>query len=143
MVVLRAKTPTESLTDESGERLAKVLSCLSWLSPQLEDDSADSKARIRRIGQKHLRPKNVEELAGTMRAFYEVAASISGLTLHDLTRAVYKFEQKMLTWTTKTRKAARNDGGSNIGLEDEDTVMGRQMTLGLACLMPLELESSR
>ncbi|KAH8889783.1 hypothetical protein GQ53DRAFT_689723 [Thozetella sp. PMI_491] len=111
--------PQQALSDyELEARLGKVMSALTFLPPKDDPDNLQNfRAAVLRMGQKHPRFKHPDALSGTMKVFYEEAASISALSLKDLTKTVHNIEQLLLQWATDVRKAT---GAEAEGEGEED-----------------------
>jgi RNA polymerase I-specific transcription initiation factor RRN7 len=72
----------------------------------------DTEARggsIKRLGSDYRSYKDVGELEGTVRRFYEVAAEVAGLSLRDLVRAVYRLEQLLMDWQKREKRRLRGE----------------------------------
>ncbi|KAK3905449.1 hypothetical protein C8A05DRAFT_41616 [Staphylotrichum tortipilum] len=77
------------------ERAKRVHGVMRTISPR-----ADSKGTepLKRLGSDYCAYREVDELEGHAKRFYEVVAEVSGLSVRDLVRAVYSLEQMLLTW---------------------------------------------
>jgi RNA polymerase I-specific transcription initiation factor RRN7 len=64
---------------------------------------------VKRLGSDYKFYKAVDELEGTAKRFYEVAAEVAGLSVRDLLRAVYSFEQRLLRWQKKEKRRLRGE----------------------------------
>ena len=64
---------------------------------------------LKRLGSDYKCYKDIEELEGHVKRFFEVAADTAGLSVRDLLRAVYGLEQMLLNWQKKERRRLRGE----------------------------------
>lgn len=74
-----------------------------------QPDSKEEGEEIRRLGFDYRCYKDVNELDGTAKRFYEVAAEAAGLSIRDLVRAVYSLEQMLWAWQQKERRRLKGE----------------------------------
>jgi RNA polymerase I-specific transcription initiation factor RRN7 len=77
------------------ERAKRVQGAMRAVSPRT--DSAGTEP-LKRLGSDYRGYREVDDLEGHAKRFYEVAAEVAGLSIRDLVRAVYSLEQMLLTW---------------------------------------------
>jgi RNA polymerase I-specific transcription initiation factor RRN7 len=65
---------------------------------------------IHRLGSHYRCYKEVDELEGVVKRFYEVVAEVAGLSLRDLVRAVYSLEQLLFEWQRNEKRRLRAEG---------------------------------
>ena len=91
--------------EEIEARIKKVQGAMKTISPQ--PDSEGTSQEPKRLGSDYRSYKEVDELEGLVRRFYEVAADVSGLSVRDLVRAVYSLEQMLMTWQRNEKRRLR------------------------------------
>jgi RNA polymerase I-specific transcription initiation factor RRN7 len=64
---------------------------------------------VKRLGSDYSCYKDVDELEGHVKRFYEVAAEVAGLSVRDLLRAVYSLEQLLLNWQKKEKRRQKGE----------------------------------
>ncbi|KAL2267508.1 hypothetical protein VTJ83DRAFT_4785 [Remersonia thermophila] len=103
--------PIPEMTQEELEtRARRVLATMKSVRPRAGDGH-------RRLGSEYRRYQVVEELEGTVKRFYEVAAETAGMSVRDLVKAVYRLEQRLLNWQREEKKRLQEEEEEE---EDED-----------------------
>ncbi len=88
------------------ERAKKVQGAMRAVSPRA--DSAGTEP-LKRLGSDYCAYREVDDLEGHTKRFYEVAAEVAGLSIQDLVRAVYSLEQMLITWQRKEKRRLRGE----------------------------------
>ncbi|KAK0629776.1 hypothetical protein B0T17DRAFT_526460 [Bombardia bombarda] len=82
-------------------RLQRVLKATEFVPPletNRSDGNGPQSVKVKTLGDDYPHYRTVEELKGTAKQFYQVAAKLSGLSLNDLVVTVISFEMKLLSW---------------------------------------------
>lgn len=74
-------------------------------------DAEDIDGEVKRLGSDYRSYKDIDELEGTVKRFYEVVAEAAGLSVKDLVRAVYALEQMLQTWQKNEKRRLREESG--------------------------------
>ncbi|KAL2177202.1 uncharacterized protein P884DRAFT_244232 [Thermothelomyces heterothallicus CBS 202.75] len=93
--------------EEIEARAKRVLSAMKRVNPQ--PDSEERAEEIKRLGSDYRCYKDVDELDGIVKRFYDVAAETAGLSVRGLVRAVYSLEQMLWTWQQKEKRRLRGE----------------------------------
>ncbi|KAL2159828.1 hypothetical protein VTH06DRAFT_1961 [Thermothelomyces fergusii] len=113
--------------EEIESRAKRVLSAMKTVSPRPpRPDSEEEGEEVKRLGSDYMCYKDVGELDGTAKRFYEVAAETSGLSIRDLVRAVYSLEQMLGKWQQKEKSRPRKSVKMQIFVK---TLTGKTITL--------------
>ncbi|KAK4156227.1 hypothetical protein C8A00DRAFT_30925 [Chaetomidium leptoderma] len=91
--------------DEIEARMRRVQGAMKSVSPR--PDHAGMDEGVKGLGSDYQCYKDVEEMAGPVKRFYEVVAEVAGLSVRDLLRAVYSLEQLLLAWQKKEKRRLR------------------------------------
>lgn len=93
--------------EEIDERLQTAQSYIMSIAPS-------ASGWLLRMGEDHVVYRSTEELPDTARAFYSKAASLAGLSLTKLVKAVGSLERSVHRWTILEKKKAASsvEGGS-------------------------------
>ncbi len=86
-------------------RVRRIQGAMIPVSPQPNSGRIDEE--VKRLGSDYRSYKDVDELEGTVKRFYEAAAEVSGLSVRGLLRAVYNLEQMLLTWQRTEKRRLR------------------------------------
>ena len=90
-------------------RVKRVQSAMKTVSPRPDAEGIDHE--VKRLGSDYRSYKDIDELEGTVRRFYEVVAEAAGLSVRDLLRAVSALEQMLQTWQRSEKRRLRGDSG--------------------------------
>lgn len=113
-------TPLETAPDFSELKKEKVRSVQASLRPTpviLAEEAKYMERRVVRPGEEYQCHKNVQNLEGYARMFYEAMAKVSGLTVQHIVRAVV-FAERRLTKLKPTRKFVRDGKRGRVDTED-------------------------
>lgn len=64
---------------------------------------------IKRLGSDYRCYKDMGELDGLVKRFYEVVSEHAGLSVRGLLRAVYNLEQLLLIWQQKEKRRLKGE----------------------------------
>ncbi|AEO67016.1 uncharacterized protein THITE_2115709 [Thermothielavioides terrestris NRRL 8126] len=98
----------EPTQEEVEARVRKVQSSMRRVPPR--PDRGEMGENIHRLGSHYRCYKEVDELEGVVKRFYEVVAEVAGLSLRDLVRAVYSLEQLLFEWQRNEKRRLRAEG---------------------------------
>jgi len=91
---------------------------MTSVAPQLKSPDRESDAdqqQVYLLGDVYQGFKQVGELEGYAKAFYQVAAETAGLSLEDLVKAVYDLEKLMAAWQKREKQRLKEeDAGQEI-----------------------------
>jgi RNA polymerase I-specific transcription initiation factor RRN7 len=93
--------------EDIEERVKRVHGAMKRAEPRPDTEAVGES--IKRLGSDYRSYKDVDELEGTVRRFYEVAAEVAGLSLRDLVRAVYRLEQLLMDWQKREKRRLRGE----------------------------------
>lgn len=82
---------------------------MTTVSPR--PDGEDGGEGVKRLGSDYRCYKDIDELEGPARRFYEVAAEVAGLSVRDLLRAVYNLELLLQRWQRREKRRLREEIG--------------------------------
>ncbi|KAK4100825.1 hypothetical protein N658DRAFT_450300 [Parathielavia hyrcaniae] len=101
--------------EDIEEKVKRVQSAMKRIEPRADtEDMGDSTGRL---GSEYRSYKDVDELGGTVKRFFEVAAEAAGLSLGDLVRAVYGLEQLLMNWQRREKRRLKRGEGVGDGTE--------------------------
>ncbi|KAL2200398.1 putative ribosomal protein [Corynascus similis CBS 632.67] len=83
--------------EEIEDRAKRVLAAMKSVRPHPDSDG------IKRLGSDYRCYKDMGELDGLVKRFYEVVSEHAGLSVRGLLRAVYNLEQLLLIWQQKEK----------------------------------------
>ncbi|KAL9118470.1 MAG: hypothetical protein Q9187_004987 [Circinaria calcarea] len=72
---------------------------------------------VRRIGSSYKQYRGIEDLTAQAKAFYEATASIVGVSLPTLVKAVYRMETALRRWRDEQEKKQRRERGNLYALD--------------------------
>jgi RNA polymerase I-specific transcription initiation factor RRN7 len=78
------------------------------VSPRPDTDGTG--VNVKRLGSDYRCYKEVNELEGSAKRFYEVVAEMAGLTVLELVRAVYSLELMLRDWQWEENRRLREEG---------------------------------
>lgn len=119
----------ESKIDQASvdRNLTAVQRSLNMRDVISEDQEGKSNIPVRRVGSFYKRYRKAEDLTPLARKFYETVASLVGISLPSLLRAVLQTERKLWLWRRKELKDEREDSEYEVS-EDHREVIGEDGT---------------
>ncbi|KAK4126342.1 hypothetical protein N657DRAFT_568983 [Parathielavia appendiculata] len=96
--------------EELEERVKRVQRAMKRVEPRADTEAMGE--TIKRLGSDYRSYKELDELEGTAKRLFEVAAEIAGLRLRDLVRAVYRLEQLLMAWQQREKRRLK---GGKVG----------------------------
>lgn len=120
------ESPLEKdVSDQSAEesRLKAVLKALKMKGILSEESEAGQKKPVLRVGARYKRYRTTEALPPNARFFYETVASLTGISLVTLVKAVNRIEYRLLYRRREQLRAAsgESDADNNENEEEEDS----------------------
>ncbi|KAK4236632.1 hypothetical protein C8A03DRAFT_45397 [Achaetomium macrosporum] len=102
----------EPSQEELGARIKRVQSAMKSVSPRPDTDGTGE--NVKRLGSSYRCYKDVNELEGSVKRFYEVVAEMAGLSVRDVVRAVYSLEMRLRDWHPMPPVAADSNPHQNL-----------------------------
>lgn len=96
------------------KNLAAIQKSLEMRGVVSEEQEENSNRPVRRIGSFYKRYRKAEDLTPQARKFHETAASLVGISLSSLLRAVCQMERKLQLWRRKQLKEDNEDSESEV-----------------------------